>query len=93
MSETKTLASHITSLGKIKISTEDSNLKQSLDIVILELQRAHANSKSKSTPVSIEKSQIPEIKMLLNYCQKAVGSKKPEWQIMAERNGWIPPKI
>ena len=28
---------------------------------------------------------------LINYCEQMVMSEKPEWQIMAERNGWTPP--
>ncbi len=92
LSETKTLASHITSLGKIKIATEDTTLVQGLEIVISELQSSHANSKSKTTPICLDKANIPAIKNMLNYVNKAIGTKKPEWQILAERNGWKPSK-
>ena len=30
-------------------------------------------------------------RMLENYCQEVEMSRKPEWQILAERYGWIPP--
>ena len=92
LSETKTLASHIKGLGKIKISTEDASLIKALEALLIQLQADHSNKriKNKSTPISIEKSNIREVNVLLAYCNKAIVTKKPEWQILAERNNWKP---
>ena len=29
---------------------------------------------------------------LEDYCMKRIQSKKPEWQILAERHGWVKPE-
>lgn len=92
LSEVKTVSSHMSALGKIRNATEDMSSKQLIDAVINELQRLHLHSKSKSTPLSLEKATASEVVNLITYCKAAVGSKKPEWQILAERNGWTPPK-
>ncbi len=90
--EFKTLSALITALGKVKAKTEDAALIQGLDMLILRMQNTLINSKDKSIPVSLEHSSLRGVKSLLAYCQKAIGTKKPEWQILAERNGWQPPK-
>ena len=92
MSEVKTMSSHLTSLGKIKIASEDGRLNSAIENLIRELQYAHANSKHKSTPISLASGSSQEIQAIINYCKSAIGTKKPEWQILAERNGWTPPK-
>ena len=92
LKEIKTFSSHLTALGKIKAVSEDTSLKQAIDALVRELQYAHATSKKKSTPTSLENATVPEAKALLQYCQRAIGSKKPEWQIIAERHNWVPPK-
>ncbi|WP_215398249.1 hypothetical protein [Rheinheimera oceanensis] len=88
--EFKTFPSLITALGKVRAKTEDSNLIASIDALILELQRGHAGAKNKSMPVCMEKFTLNEAKNLLTYCKRAIGTKKPEWQILAERHGWAP---
>jgi len=93
LTETKTLLKHILSLGKIRQSTEDLILLNKLDKVISQLQHAHSTSKSKSTPISLERKSSSEIEELVKYCLHTIGTRKPEWQILAERNGWIPGKI
>jgi hypothetical protein len=90
LSEFKTIASHITALGKLRLKTEDSLLVKSIDAVISQLQLAHNKVKSKSTPVSVEKANIRAANELVTYCRKIVGTRRPEWQILAERNGWEP---
>ncbi|WP_261841744.1 hypothetical protein [Aliamphritea ceti] len=90
MREIKTLSAHLSALGKIRASTEDENLIKAIDSITPHLQRTHAVSKSKSTPLSLDKSGIREINNLIFSCEKIIGSKKPQWQILAERNGWGP---
>ncbi len=90
--ETKTLASHITYLGKVRVKTEDTKLIQAIDPVIAELQSVHARMKVKSTPLRVSGPGASNaVKVLHAYCQQASGSNKPEWQILALRNGWSPP--
>jgi anionic cell wall polymer biosynthesis LytR-Cps2A-Psr (LCP) family protein len=90
ISEFKTIATHITALGKLRLNTEDAMLVNSIDSVILQLQLAHKQVKSKSMPISVEKANIRAANALVTYCLQIVGAKKPEWQIVAERNGWGP---
>jgi ABC-type glutathione transport system ATPase component len=92
LTEVKTLSSHITSLGKIKNASEDERLNGAIDNLIRDLQFTHANGKHKSTPVALSSGTSPEVQGIINYCKQVVGSKKPEWQILAERHGWTPPK-
>jgi hypothetical protein len=82
----------MTALGKILNSSEDTSLNKLIEIIIKELQLSHLKSKNKSTPLSLEKSTATEVTQLIEYCNLAVGCKKPEWQILAERHGWTPPK-
>lgn len=90
--EIKTLASHITALGKIMNKTEDPQLRKLLGDVITSLQRTHANprAKNKSTPGSLINAQDVGIQKLIAYCQGFVTARKPEWQVLAEHNGWAP---
>jgi hypothetical protein len=91
MTEVKTLSSHMTALGKIRADSEDDALNGVIDNLIRELQYAHANSKNKSTPTSLAAGTSSEVQAIIGYCKKAIGTKKPEWQILAERHGWNPP--
>ena len=90
ISEFKTISTHITALGKLRLKTEDAMLVKGIDSVISQLQLAHNQVKSKSTPISVEKANIRAANELVSYCRKIIGTKKPEWQIVAERNGWGP---
>jgi hypothetical protein len=89
--EIKTIAQHLSSIGKLRAKTEDTTLVQLIDFLTGELQQAHATSKSKSTPLALSASHARSVTDLLKYCQRATRTKKPEWQILAERNGWSPP--
>lgn len=93
LKEVRPISAHMTALGKIKISSEDATLNQMIDIVIQELQTAYANPKNKvkATPISLDKSTNHDFVRLTAYCQNMIGTQKPEWQILAERNGWTPP--
>lgn len=89
--EAKTVASHITALGKVRAKTEDQVLLNKIDRAIESLQRAHANAKKgKSTPTCLDKVTDPAVRDLVDHCEKSVASKKPEWKVIAERNGWQP---
>lgn len=89
--EAKSIASHITALGKVRAKTEDQLLLNKIDKAIGSLQSAHANvTKGKSAPICLDKATDQAVRDLVDHCKKAVASKKPEWQVIAERNGWAP---
>ena len=89
--EAKTIASHITALGKVRAKTEDQVFVSKIDAAIASLQNAHAKAtKGKSTPTCLDKANDASVKSLIEHCQKSVANKKPEWQVIAERNGWGP---
>ncbi len=89
--EAKTIASHITALGKIRAKTEDDVLLGKIDKAIGSMQSAHAMAKNgKSTPACLDKSTDQAVRYLIEYCATMTSSNKPEWQVVAERNGWAP---
>jgi hypothetical protein len=92
LKELKTISSHIKRLGIIMNTTEDQQLKKLLAVLIMDLQRMHVrpNFKFKSTPFNLINGENSEIVNLVNYCKKFIIEKKPEWQVLAERNGWVP---
>lgn len=88
----KSAKAHITSLGKILNKTEDQLLKKSLNAVILQLTSFVLKSKD-STPMSlVQKKEVMPIISLINYMMPFIPAKQPEWQVIALREGWTPPK-
>ena len=89
----ETTATHIKKLGVILNKTEDSKLKTLIQNTLTLLQKAHANPnvKGKSTPGNLYNATQPPIKALIQYCEQFIEIKKPQWQVLAERNGWTPP--
>lgn len=94
LNDTKTVSAHITNLSKISIETEDPQLKLLLTGAIAELQQIYLNPQfqPKSTPVNLINSKERNLKQLKAYCSQFIAVKKPEWQVLAEQNGWTPPK-
>ncbi|MEW5199330.1 hypothetical protein [Enterobacter hormaechei] len=92
LKKTQSVAKHLTELGKILTSTEDPQLKELVETVYGSLQEAHYKAKSgKSTPLNLYSAQNNTIKRLISYCESHIQAGKPEWQVMAEKNGWTPP--
>jgi len=94
----RTLTAHITGLAKLQTKVEDDRLSSLLSTVILDLRTAHANAaasktkvRGKTTPGNLYSATNPSIVDLIKYCEALIGTKKPEWQVMAERHGWTPP--
>lgn len=87
----KTLSAHMVSLGKIADATEDQTLKKLLVDLIRAIGYEHARAKHKSTPVTLVASTATELRTTIRYCEQALATKKPEWQILAEHHGWTPP--
>lgn len=90
LKEMKTISSHITSLGKIMNKTEDAQLEGLLVDAINVLRAYHANPKvkGKSTPCNLYNGPNPKLANLIKYCESIIPTKRPEWQVLAERNGW-----
>lgn len=90
--EVKTISGHMISLGKIRATSEDEELNFYIEALVLALQFHHQKSKAKSTPTSLTFNPLQETIRLLDYCDYHNQSKKPEWQVLAERNGWSRPR-
>ena len=93
VNEVKTLKSHMESLGKILATSEDDQLRALISQVVLALQHQLQHSTSKSIPTSLMFYPVPQTIQLLEYCKSQTRHKKPEWQVLAERNGWAPNKF
>ncbi|RZI86016.1 MAG: hypothetical protein EOP38_02885 [Rubrivivax sp.] len=91
ITEVKTLASHMASLGKIMATSEDGQLYNFIANVVFALQFQFQNSIAKSTPTSLMFHPVPATVQLFEYCKYQNRLKKPEWQILAERHDWTPP--
>lgn len=91
MRAVKTVAAHVTALGKIMNKTHDSVLQKLLATIIHSLQNDLTSAKKgKTVPMAINSSRDPDFIYILKYCNSAVGTQKPAWMIEAERNGWGP---
>ncbi|MNJ50293.1 hypothetical protein D3C77_455600 [compost metagenome] len=88
----KTPKAHITSLGKILNKAEDQSLKKSINTVVQQLTIFASKSKS-STPISlVQKNEVEAVVNLVKYLMPFIRTKQPEWQVIALREGWTPPK-
>lgn len=92
ITEVKILTSHMTSLGKLMAITEDNHLRNLIAHVVQALQYQYENSTSKKTPTSLMFFPIPQTMQLHDYCRQQNRLKKPEWQVVAETEGWTPPR-
>jgi hypothetical protein len=70
-------------LSKVRARTEDRKLIDFLDVAIRRLD----SSSSRATD-SLNLSH-QEYGKLHRYCRTTVDLMKPQWQILAERNGWV----
>ncbi|WP_156899859.1 hypothetical protein [Luteimonas mephitis] len=94
VNEVKTMSAHMVALGKIRASSEDDRLNFLIAQLVGALQFRHQHNKAKSTPISLTFHELyQETHALVGYCNAQNGLKKPEWQILAERHGWSPPRV
>ena len=91
ITEVKTMTSHMTGLGKLMAITEDFHLRNLIASVVQALQYQYEHSTSRTTPTSLMFFPIPQTMELHDYCRHQIRLKKPEWQVVAEREGWMPP--
>lgn len=91
MKDFKSYKSHLTSLGKIFNKTEDKLLKKELQPVIRLLTEFTTKTKD-STPRSLAHNTTHQVTNLIKHLTNMIPRKQPEWQIIALREGWSPPK-
>ena len=91
VTQVKTMTSHMTSLGKLMAITEDMHLRNLIAHLVQALQYQYENSTAKSTTTSLMFFPIPQTIQLVDYCKHQERHKRPEWQVLAEQNGWTPP--
>jgi hypothetical protein len=87
----KSAKRHLTSLGKFYYRTEDQLLKKNL-YPVLQFINIWVESSKDTTPKCLAQVQAVPIKKLVKYLGTIIPSKKPEWQIIALRESWIPPQ-
>lgn len=80
-------------LMKLYYTSEDDMLKGYIRAYCKGLTVAINYSKNKlhSKASDAVSDNIPNKITLANYCEQVILTEKPEWQILAERNGWRPP--
>lgn len=89
----KPLKSHITAIGKIRGTTEDKVLVVKIDSAVKAMTRVLSLPLSlpgKNKTMVLENAPDKNIHSLIEYCEMNIPGKKPEWQILAEKNGWTP---
>lgn len=92
LTEVKTPAKHLTAITKIINLTEDAELKKLLTPVITTLTHL-----STVAPPLVRKEprnflgRMP-FDAVFHYCLPKIQAKRPEWQVIALRNGWTPPE-
>lgn len=89
--ETKAIPKHMATLGALRIEAEDLRLISLIEGVLRVLHFSLENGSSKTTPLPLDLVPTPQAWELLGYCQSYKTIKKPEWQVVAEVNGWRPP--
>jgi len=81
-----TMTSIRNKLNKVRARTEDQRLATLLDTAIRLL-----DTSSLRVPYTLKLTR-PQYGDLHAYCKTVIESVKPQWQILAERHGWIPEK-
>jgi hypothetical protein len=86
--EVKTIPKHMAALGMIRIESEDLRLTSLIEGVLSVLHFFLQQGSSKSAPLALDLVPTAQAWDLLLYCQTYKAQKKPEWQVIAEREGW-----
>lgn len=83
------LTSIVNKVRKVALMTEDEQLRRLLAPIVNRLDEAIRNQgKVKGQGLNLAD---PSFKPVMDYCNAAIASAKPQWQIIAERHGWRPP--
>lgn len=79
-------------LAKIWAQTEDSELRVRVHEVCEHLKTAALSMPKKNQSLkSSLRITNPPYKALAEYCVACINLRRPQWQLLAERNGWTPP--
>ncbi|RZI43713.1 hypothetical protein EGT07_08060 [Herbaspirillum sp. HC18] len=70
-------------LSKVRARTEDQRLADLLDTAI---RRLDTSSSRALDSLNLSRQEYGK---LHQYCKTTMDTMKPQWQILAERNGWI----
>lgn len=84
-----TVESRITQLNKVFCASEDDFLKRQMWSVLDMLRYIALNMPKRVQPKVLDLSD-PRVGALIHYCANGLTSAKPQWQIIAESNGWRP---
>lgn len=89
----ETLKVHYNKFIKIYSTTEDSILKKLIEKLLSFLKRfvIVAKGNQRMIQIPLPRDQIIVVE-LMQYCEKCLNTKKPQWQIIAEKAGWKPTK-
>ncbi len=79
-------------LNKVFVATEDPSLKKLLAPVLAKLNEAFRNSSGAASRKIKPNLLVEPYKSLHYYCAYCVQQAKPQWQIIAEKHGWVAPK-
>jgi hypothetical protein len=88
-----TLASIINKFNRVLITTEDADLKKLIEPVVARVDKVLRDLPHGKQSVRASLRQqltVEPFKSVAEYCQKCIGSTKPQWQIIAEHHGWHP---
>ena len=88
-----TLASIINKLNRVLIATEDTDLKKLIEPVVARVDKVLRDlpSGKQSVRASLRQQlKVEPFKSVVEYCEKCIGTTKPQWQIIAEHHGWGP---
>lgn len=80
-------------LATLSAKTEDKKLAKLLEqgaALLITAHKVAVLNKVGSKPTNIDLKQSP-FREIYAYCEAMIASEKPEWQILAEQNGWQPP--
>lgn len=90
--EVKTPAKHLSEITKIINLTEDAELKKLLTPVITALTQHSTVAPPLARKEPRNFSRGVPFDAVFHYCLPKIQAKRPEWQIIALRNGWTPPE-
>ena len=93
---TLALAQTLNRLCEIAIRTEDEKLKKALNILTNLISAMQVDRNTEIRLNRIDGDRYPDIKKtvlaIAQYCEKVRDSGHKEWEILASRAGWHPPR-
>jgi hypothetical protein len=95
LDRTGTLDAAFNQLGEVQMETEDSSLGDMLARASAVRQQALHHHK-KVRLVALNPNECPDlvaaVRTLYRYCLQQRDASQPQWEILASRAGWTPPR-